>query len=64
MQERSIKGRDLAALLQYVDVFRGKFGVRAAGVLLLDEIRRVQRAGEAGWPRAHDQYIGFQLFAL
>ena len=55
---------DFAAFFQHVDIFRGEFRLRAAGIVLLDEIRQVQGAGEAGRPCAHDEYIGFQLFAL
>jgi len=41
MQERSIMGRDFAALLQHVDVFRGKFrlGAVALGVDYLGAVR-------------------------
>ena len=55
---------DLAAFFQHIDVFRGKIRLRAAGIVLLDEIRQVQCAGEAGRARAYDEYIGFELFAL
>ena len=55
---------DFAAFFEDVDVFRGKFGLRASGVVLLDEIREMQRAGETGGASTDDQHIPLELFAL
>ncbi len=54
---------DFTAFFEDVDVFRGELGLRAGGVVLFDEIGKVERAGEAGRASADDEDIGFQLFA-
>ena len=59
---------DLTAFLEDVDALRRK--LRAAGrlrsglVVFLDEIRQVQRASQPRRPRADDQYVRLELFAL
>jgi hypothetical protein len=55
-------GRDLAALLQSVSVFRGESRLSAAGIVLLDEFARCSAQGRPA--RRHEQSIGFQLLAL
>ncbi len=55
---------DFAALFKHINIFSGKLGLGAARVVLFNEIREMQRAGEACRARAHNQYIRFELFAL
>ena len=55
---------DFAAFFQDVDILGGKLGLCAGFVVLLNEIREVQRAGKPGGSGADDQDIGFELFAL
>ena len=55
---------NLASLLQNVNIVCGKLGLPAHGIVFLDQIRKMQRASKPCRPRAHNQYIRFQLFAL
>ena len=60
-------GADFAAFLENVDVLRRKLraGRLDSGlVVFLDEIREMQRAGKPRRPRADDQHIRLELFAL
>jgi len=55
---------DLAALFEDINIFGGKFGFGATGVVLLDEVCEMQSAGEPCGSRTDDQYVRFQLFPL
>jgi type IV pilus assembly protein PilA len=55
---------DFASFFQDVNIFSRKSGLGAAGIVLLDEIGKMQRATQPGGPRADDQDVRFQLFAL
>ncbi len=53
-----------ARFLKHVNIFGGKRGRFARGFVLFDKIRKVQRAGEPGGPRAHNQHIRFENFVF
>ncbi len=55
---------NFAALLQNVNTFRRKLRLRTALVVLLDEIREVQRARKPRRSRADDEDVRFELFTL
>jgi hypothetical protein len=55
---------NLAALLQNLNIFRGKLGLSARRVVLLDQVRQMQRARQSRRPRADDENVGLKLFAL
>jgi len=55
---------NLAPLLQNVNIFRGKLGFSARHIVFLEKVRQMQRASQPCRPRANDQYICFELFAL
>ena len=53
-----------AAFFKDINIFRGEFRLRAAAVVLLDEIGQMQGAAQPGWTGTYDQNIRLQLFAL
>ena len=55
---------DLARFLQDVDIFLGERRVRMLGVVLVDELRKPQRAGQPGGPAADDDHVGLHLRAF
>ena len=55
---------DFARLLEDVNIFSGKFGLGAGGIVLRDQSRKMQRAGQARGARAHDQNIRVQPLSL
>ena len=55
---------DFAAFFQDVDIFGGERGRFFRFVVLFDQIREVQGAGEAAGTGADDEDIGIELFAL
>ncbi len=55
---------DLAPFFENVDVFSGELRLAAGVVVLLDQIRQMQRTSQSRRPRANDQHIRFKLFSL
>ena len=55
---------EFAGFFEHVNIFGGERGSFARGGVLFDQIREMQRAGEAGGACADDQNIGFELFAF
>jgi len=54
---------DFTGLFEQVDAFRRKLGLRARFVVLPDQPRQVQRAGQPRRFRAYDQHVGSQRFS-
>ena len=61
---RQLVGANLAALFEDVDILGGEFRLRAAFVVLLNQIGEMEGAGEPGRSGADDEDVGFELFAL
>jgi len=55
---------DFARFLEDVNIFGGKFGVRARRIVLGNQLREMQRAGKARGARAHNQNIRVQPLTL
>jgi hypothetical protein len=55
---------DFTRLLQDVNIFRGKFGLGACGIVLRNQSREMQSAGESCRAGANDQYIRIQPLTL
>ena len=55
---------EFARLFEDVDIFSGKFGLGARFVVLRDQSREMQRAGQSCRARADDQHIRVESFAF
>ena len=59
-----LMGADFSSLFEDVDIFGGELRIRVGGVVFLDEVGEVERAGQACGSGADDEDVGFELFAL
>ena len=55
---------NFAPLFEDVNIFGGKFGLRAGCIVLSDQARKMQRTGEASRPSADNQDIGVQSLSF
>ncbi len=59
-----LMGADFAGLFEDVDIFRGERGRFLCGVVLVDQIGKVQRAGKAARAGADDENVCVEAFTL
>src|SRR5579863_558315 len=55
---------DFTGLLEHVDVFRGERRRLLSRVVPFDEIRKMERAGQAAGPGANNQNVRVEAFAF
>jgi hypothetical protein len=57
-------GSNFAPLLENINVLSLKLGLRSRFIVLLDQIRQVQRATQPRRTRSNNQHIRLELFSL